>query len=298
MTTANPDLASICNRQGSFAGVPVARRLKLPRGRLAYRWIRFAFRSARDGYWDFVVNGLRAAAKLPFLWLADMVTPSKVVCPICLWKGRKFYPNVGPGYDERDCLCPGCGGLPRQRDLLIVLVSSGMLANRDHKVRVVEVAPMRGFEKLLQGIASADYTSMDLERNAMIKGDITDMPFTDGEVNVFVCFHVLEHIPRVDLALREIRRVLSRNGVAVIQVPVDWNLAKTYEYGKPDPRDVGHVRRYGQDVRDRMAEHGFQITDAKSADHVSSEVATRLGLSDEPILFATPDKAVAAASTG
>lgn len=289
------EVSAICNRQGKFAGIPVADQLKLPRVRLGYRWTRFAARSIFSGDFDFVANGVRAAVKLPFLALRDLVSKPRVICPICRWEGAGYYPNTGPGYDESG-LCPGCGGLPRQRDLFLVLAASGMLRGEGRTLRVIEVAPMRGFEKMLQKIDGVNYTSFDLERNAMVKGDITQMPFEDSEVDVFICFHVLEHIPRVDLALKEIRRVLKPDGVAVIQVPVDWNLAKTYEYGKPDPRDVGHVRRYGQDVREKMAEGGFVIRDAQSSDYASKAAATRLGLSDEVILLASRDDAAVSAA--
>ncbi len=284
MKLNDPQFENIIGRRGSFQEIPVAQQLKLPRGRLGYRWTRFALQSAKTGDWDFFANGLKAASSVPFLAARDASTAPQVRCPICLWQGSGFYPNVGPGYNEQDSLCPGCGGLARQRDLLLVLAANGLLSGPK---RVVEVAPMRGFEKMLQSIEGLRYTSFDLERNAMIKGDITAMPFADGEVDVFLCFHVLEHIPRVDLALKEIRRVLSPSGVAVIQVPVDWKLERSYEYGKPDPRDVGHVRRYGADVRERIAEGGFSIRDDRSIDHVSAETAVRLGLSDEPILLAS-----------
>ena len=283
----NSLVASIRNRTNTFAGTPVAKRLRAGRCRLGYRWLRFAFRSTLSGDFDFVVQGLTAVVSLPFLWLRDLVRAHQVLCPICLWEGYHFYPNVGPGYNERRILCPGCGGLARQRDLLILLVHAKSITNNDGQKRIVEVAPMRGFERLMQGIDTADYTSFDIERNAMIRGDITDMPFDDSSVDLFICFHVLEHIPKVDLALSEIVRVLKPSGKALIQVPVDWSLEHGFDYDEPDPREVGHVRRYGQDVRDTMARVGLAIVDLRSTDFVEPDTAALLGLSDEIVFSAS-----------
>jgi SAM-dependent methyltransferase len=99
---------------------------------------------------------------------------------------------------------------------------------------------------------------------------------------------VLEHIKDETGALREIRRVLRPDGVAVVQVPVDPALAITVEYEGPDPRDVGHVRRNGRDFARRLESAGFEVTAVRIGDGLAQADLRRLGLNDEPIYLLRP----------
>lgn len=266
----------------------------LGRARLAYRWLRFSIQSTLTGYWDFVGNAFKAITRLSLLSLKDLFSPKKTIeCNICGWKGSRFYPNTGPGYYELDTLCPACAGLDRHRSLLAVLTSKTDIFTSAN--RVVEVAPMRGFESICLAQPKMDYTSFDLARRAMEQGDITAMRFEDNSVDYFICFHVLEHIPDVDKALSEIRRILRPGGAVVLQVPIKWDLEESYEYGAPDPRDVGHVRQYGTDFAAIIESHGFRVVAEAVPDIYDAEISKHYGLSPEPIYLAYKPEAVAIA---
>ena len=254
------------------------------RARIGYRVLRHVQRSARRGDLDFVRQGLATAARVSWLSATDPLRRDRHQCNVCGWHGPGFYPNTGPGYHESAVTCPGCSSLDRHRSLLALLVGETGLFSPGR--RVVEVAPMRGFEALLQAQPGLDYTSFDLERHAMEYGDITAMRYPTGSVDYFICFHVLEHIPDAPAALREIRRVLRPGGAAVLQVPVDWEAAVTREYDEPDPRDVGHVRRYGRDFADHLARAGFEVRSLSVADTLPRSVIERHGLSTEPVFLA------------
>ena len=253
--------------------------------RMTYRLLRHIVRSARSGDRDFIREGVESLTRMPLLAVADLVGPNSRECNICGWQGREFYPNTGPGYHERASVCPGCSGQDRHRSLLALLVATTTLF--DPATRVVEVAPMRGFESLLRLQQKIDYTSFDFARHAMERGDITSMRFPAGSVDYFICFHVLEHIPDERLALSEIHRVLKPGGVAVLQVPVDWDVPATREYPAPDPRDVGHVRRHGADFPERIAAAGFDVTRRSVLDIFDPATVSRFGMSPEPIFFAS-----------
>ncbi|MDJ0839291.1 MAG: methyltransferase domain-containing protein [Acidobacteriota bacterium] len=110
------------------------------------------------------------------------------------------------------------------------------------------------------------YVSADLDSPiAMMKMDITDIPFADGEFGVIFCSHVLEHVDDDRTAMRELLRVLDDKGWALLDVPI--TAEKTFEdpsvtdpdertrlFGQPD-----HVRRYGPDFADRLQEAGFEV---------------------------------------
>ena len=62
-------------------------------------------------------------------------------------------------------------------------------------------------------------------------------------------------------------RVLKKNGVAILQVPIDESLSKTFEDKTIlDPKkkselfgQYDHVRKYGKDYYDRLKSVGFKV---------------------------------------
>lgn len=195
--------------------------------------------------------------------------------------------NTGPGYHERGTLCPGCSSLKRHRSLVAVLRrSTRFFEQRDSTV--MEVAPMRGMQAMWTRQPGIAYRSFDIGRFAMERADITKMPYGDDSVDWFMCYHVLEHIQEEAAALAEVRRVLRSEGTLVVQVPVDWTLACTYEYERPDPREVGHVRRYGRDFGERLAAAGFEVQSRSVTACCSEAEIEEFGLDRDPVYFATP----------
>lgn len=264
---------------------PIACRPVESRLRLVVRWSRQVVRFVRAGWFDFAANSIRSMVLLARRSVSDLVRRSdERSCNVCGWTGANYYPNCGPGYFEPTSTCPGCLLLDRHRTLVAVLASC--TAFFDSASRIVEVAPMRRFEAFLRTQDGLDYTSFDLERHAMERGDITAMRFQDDSVDWFLCFHVLEHIPDEAAAMSEIHRVLRPGGTLVIQVPVDESLATTLEYGAPDPREVGHVRRYGRDFPSVIADYGFDVTAYLPEAIFDAATIHRHGLNTEAIHLA------------
>jgi len=53
-----------------------------------------------------------------------------------------------------------------------------------------------------------------------------DLPFEDGVFNVVIIKHIVEHLPNPEQAIREIRRVLEKNGVLILATPNLGSLLK------------------------------------------------------------------------
>ena len=53
----------------------------------------------------------------------------------------------------------------------------------------------------------------------IIKSDICQLPFPSSYFHAVIAFSVLEHIPRVELALEEMNRVLKPNGYLIVNLP-------------------------------------------------------------------------------
>ena len=104
--------------------------------------------------------------------------------------------------------------------------------------------------------------------------DITAIDHSDESFDLIICSHVLEHIPDDRLAIRELFRVLKRDGTAILQVPISASLPSTIEdpwLSNPRERERrfgqhDHVRIYGADYTTRLEEGGFLVEtfDARS----------------------------------
>lgn len=93
-----------------------------------------------------------------------------------------------------------------------------------HNRPVLEIGSGRGY---LQDIAE-DYTGLDIASSVsrfyhkkFVLGSATAMPFADGTFDGSWSIWVLEHVPKPEQALREIRRVMRNNGV-IFLLPT-WN---------------------------------------------------------------------------
>ena len=114
--------------------------------------------------------------------------------------------------------------------------------------------------------------------------EITDIPFASGSFDAIYCSHVLEHVENDKRALRELCRVLDKDGWAMLLVPITSD--RTFEDPSvTDPQDrleafgqEDHVRRYGPDFADRLREAGFTVEVTRAADLVGAEDAVAMGL--------------------
>jgi 2-polyprenyl-3-methyl-5-hydroxy-6-metoxy-1,4-benzoquinol methylase len=73
------------------------------------------------------------------------------------------------------------------------------------------------------------------ERVEILQGDIGQLPFSDGEFNLVVCFEVIEHVEQREAILDELARVLGDDGILCISTPN----SRVYPPGNPH-----HVHEY------------------------------------------------------
>ena len=123
-------------------------------------------------------------------------------------------------------------------------------------LKVLHIAPEQCFYNLFKNLKNINYTTYDLNSPlADIKGDICNLPFKENSFDFILCNHVLEHINDDKKAMKELYRVLNKNGTAILQVPINQKSRKTFEdssivdkkeriekFGQYD-----HIRLYGLD---------------------------------------------------
>jgi SAM-dependent methyltransferase len=208
-------------------------------------------------------------------------------CNIC---GRTFGRFDHGLHTSNELQCPFCKSRPRHRTAYRYFRERSDLFDGRPK-RMLHIAPEPSLGPIFSAIPKIDYLSGDLEPDAaMVQMDITDIRYPAGSFDVIYCSHVLEHVPDDRKAMREIVRVLTTRGWAVIAVPI-LRQDVTFE----DPSITGpaarekafgqfdHVRAYGPDFADRLRESGCDVTIDDFASRLTTEDVRRFGLSREHI---------------
>ncbi len=103
----------------------------------------------------------------------------------------------------------------------------------------------------------------------MARGSVTELPFRAETFDLVTCFDVLYHrgVAAEGPALAEFWRVLRPGGVLLLLVPIvlEQPTLEDPSIDTPEERrrhywQEDHVRLYGGDFRDRLAEAGFKVT--------------------------------------
>jgi SAM-dependent methyltransferase len=170
------------------------------------------------------------------------------------------------GFPPRvDALCPTCMSLERHR--LIKLYYDRNREAFDNKT-VLHFAPEKSTRKWLEPGAKKYVCGDYYPVGDQIKLDIESLQFGDGEFDLILCSHVLEHVDDTK-ALRELFRVTKPGGRVLLLFPLVEGWSRTFEdakivsesdrlkyYGQKD-----HVRIFGADARARIKAAGFQLSE-------------------------------------
>ena len=145
-------------------------------------------------------------------------------CPVCNANIQSF---VDSPRGRPNCCCPVCKSLERQRLIWLFFRNRTNLFDGAPR-KMLHISPKKGFELGFTGIPGLEYITADLNKpRAMVRMDITNIQYPDNTFDVICCSHVLEHVPDHCKAMRELCRVLTNNGLALIMVPI--TAPKTFE---------------------------------------------------------------------
>jgi len=219
--------------------------------------------------------GLRRIAAIPYYG-------NKYHCNICKTSLKQFI-HLSRG----DKLCPVCGSLPRHRRLWDLLHTKFMPEGH-----LLHFSPSRSMAKQLHARKSLDYLTTDFEGKLFtdVQYDITAIPEEDNSFDQIICYHVLEHIPDDQAAIKELYRVLKPNGHVLIQTPfkkgdiyenetVQSPTERLQHFGQED-----HVRIYSANgLKERLEQNGFQVQTLIF--HESDERQKKLQLKKEEIIL-------------
>jgi SAM-dependent methyltransferase len=213
---------------------------------------------------------------------------ARVTCNVCGWRGARFLTHCGAAYVNYDAFCPRCRCYPRHRGFAELLgrgLGAEIDALRAGGGKRLLFAPEPGMRSLLAPHV-ADLEGVDIRRiNELVRyvEDIQKLSFADGSVDFFSCFHVVEHVPDPDLALRELARVLHPEGLAVFNVPMTFGRRETVAFGRANPLANGHWFDFGEDFVERLVAAGFSGTGYRLRHVLTPERYAELRLQDEMI---------------
>ena len=109
----------------------------------------------------------------------------------------------------------------------------------------------------------------------------------DENLNFIICCHVLEHVNNDIEAISEMYRILKKNGILFLQVPIHQDLSRrTYEDDSIITEEerikhlgqYDHVRIYGLDIEDRLMSVGFKIERIDLTEVIDEKTIVYLGL--------------------
>ena len=190
-------------------------------------------------------------------------------------------------------ICPNCGASDRDR-LYALYISTHIDSMRNY--RVLDIAPANALRNFLKGFPNFIYRSADLiDKDVDDTGvDITDMKiYADQSFDIFLCSHVLEHVPDDRKAMGELNRILKKDGFGIAMVPIvlsitaideDPSLTDTAERWKRFGQD-DHVRLYSKaGFVNRLEESGF-IVKSITVDDYDWKVFSKYGISSKSVLY-------------
>ncbi len=205
------------------------------------------------------------------------------LCPACGAMGRGFATTPT---GRTNALCRRCSSLERHRFLTVLM--QAVVAERPPVGLVIDVAPSRQVSPLIRELRPEGYLSMDFDpaadgRLVDVVASLTHIPAPDRSTSLLVCYHVLEHVPDDRRAMREIARVLSDDGVALLQVP--WRNRPTDEDPSASAEErlarfgqADHVRWYGHDFVMRLEESGLRVQELAPQEVLPERITTMFGI--------------------
>ena len=145
-------------------------------------------------------------------------------------------------FDEREgAICARCGSNLRSCQLARAIVDAitartGASATcldtllddpRVTALRVAEINAAGSLHHFLEKLPTLHYSEFRSESTTVPTEDILCLTYADSTFDLVITSETLEHVPDVDVVLREIHRVLKPGGLHIFTVPIVWDQRET-----------------------------------------------------------------------
>ena len=166
-----------------------------------------------------------------------------IMSACCICGGTTFVPGPLGRMAAKKTLpprCDTCGSLERHRIVRQVYdaVPASILGNaRALQFADDPAAPRERFKSFELSIYG--------QKNSL---DMASIDRPNDSYDWVIANHVLEHVQDDSAAVRELRRIVTNEGVIQLTVPSPSSALETWDLPEPVPTEFGHWRGYGSDL--------------------------------------------------
>jgi len=171
------------------------------------------------------------------------------------------------GSDVDNYLCPKCFSHDRERHLKLYFDALELRSYIAQK-NILHFAPELRFSEYISEFKPLNYLKADLHPNSedVKRVDMLSTGLDDCQFDMIIANHVLEHVSDIEVAMRELWRVLKAGGLALFQTPFSPVLNSTFEdrgIVTPEARlqafgQEDHIRLFGGDIVGFITSFGFR----------------------------------------
>jgi predicted SAM-dependent methyltransferase len=213
---------------------------------------------------------IRKASKSLFSAVKEnLKPPTGLHCPVCGTGNVTFLPlpsyynemrerygsihsdGLSETMNRRQYSCSKCHA--SDRDRLYALYFRQFVRDGGSLTNILDIAPQPALTQFLKTLGATNYRSADMTATGVDdRVDIQNMSiYADGQFQIFICSHVLEHVTNDLAAMRELYRVLAPGGWGICMVPINLGLSDVYE--NPDIVDeADRWKHFGQNDHVRV----------------------------------------------
>jgi predicted SAM-dependent methyltransferase len=216
---------------------------------------------------------------------------NNVFCPCCGSHFGRFMDFNITGIDHEtyvkdweawylNKICPKCSSLPRHR-IVCKHFEKMHFDFKNSNILMFASDPIKNWFKRNK----FKYKTADkYDERADLKVDIQNTGFSDESWDLIICNHVLEHVLDYKEALHELMRILKKDGILELTVPIDKNLQTVHENAsvmsmKEKIKKFGqqeHLREFGNDFEKILSDFGF-LVEVVDGDKLSDKIVGKIG---------------------
>jgi SAM-dependent methyltransferase len=133
--------------------------------------------------------------------------------------------------------------------------------------KILDFSPSRSLYRVMKK-GDYFYISSDVSGDFISETsyDIMNIDSEEESYNLIICYHILEHIENDTMAMKELWRVLKKDGYCLIQTPFkEGEIFEDYSVTTPEEREIyfgqsDHVRIYSvYGLKNRLENVGFTV---------------------------------------